>query len=46
MSISVNVNTMQPNFRIEFTGDITQNADADRVAEEIIAKAKKKCIPA
>ena len=38
----VNVNTMQPNFRIEFTGDITQNADADRVAEEIIAKAKEK----
>ncbi|MEE0775750.1 MAG: tape measure protein, partial [Bacillota bacterium] len=38
----INVNTMQPNFSIEFTGDITQNADADRVAEEIIAKAKEK----
>ncbi len=39
---NINVNTVQPNFKVEFTGDIRENADADVVAEQIIAKAKEK----
>lgn len=37
----VNLQTVQPSFSIEFTGDINENADADKVAETIIAKAKE-----
>ncbi|MEG1822991.1 MAG: hypothetical protein RR233_08790, partial [Clostridiales bacterium] len=39
---NINLKTTQPNFKIEFSGDITETADSEKIAKQIIEKAKEK----